>query len=182
MREEICVFCGASPKVPQSHLDTGYAFGGKLSEHRFDLVYGGGGSGMMGAVARGVRDGGGHITGIIPHFLREWEEAYEDIDELILTETMHQRKAHMAERAQQFVILPGGIGTLDEMCEIITWFQLEVHAKPIHIVDFDGYWGPLLTMLQHISDMGYLQSDYDNMFHIHDDIIGCMVKIEDLRP
>ena len=132
-----------------------------MGEAGLRLIYGGGGAGLMGAVARGCAEAGGKVTGIIPRFLMEKERAGNApvaVDELIVTEDMHARKHAMFERADAFVALPGGIGTLEELIEVMTWAQLARHDKPIAIADLDGFWSPLIALLDHMRGEGFVHT------------------------
>lgn len=153
----LCVYCGSGPGKNPSYMAAALALGQAMAEADIGLVYGGGGMGLMGEVARGVLAAGGHVTGIIPEFLVSRERMLEGANELIVTTNMHERKTMMFERATGFVALPGGIGTLEELAEILTWAQLGQHAKPIVICDIDGYWQPLLTLLDHMRAESFIR-------------------------
>lgn len=153
----LCVYCGSGPGKNPSYMAAALALGQAMAEADIGLVYGGGGMGLMGEVARGVLAAGGHVTGIIPEFLVSRESMLEGANELIVTTNMHERKTMMFERATGFVALPGGIGTLEELAEILTWAQLGQHAKPIVICDIDGYWQPLLTLLDHMRAESFIR-------------------------
>ena len=151
----LCVYCGSSNLVAAKFLDAAFAFGRLIGQARLGLVYGGGRAGLMGRVADGVLAEGGPVTGIIPEHLHLSEIAHDGLSELLVVASMHERKQRMAERADAFVILPGGFGTLDEMFEIITWRQLGLHDKPIVLVDLDLYWQPLERLLDHLAAEGF---------------------------
>lgn len=146
----LCVFCGSSRGADTQYADAARRFGRILADAHVPLVFGGGSLGLMGEVAASVMGAKGQVVGIIPEFLRHVEPPLGAISELIVTQTMHERKALMFERSDGFVVLPGGIGTLEETVEMITWAQLGLHAKPIVIVNIDGYWNPLLALLESI--------------------------------
>lgn len=151
----LCVFCGASTPPDTRFLDAADQLGRKLAAEGIELVYGGGALGLMGTVARASRDHGGRVTGIIPHFLTKLEAKLEGITETIEVETMHQRKRLMFERSDAFAVLPGGMGTLDETVEMITWAQLQLHQKPILLVDVLGYWQPFVGLIEHVIGSGF---------------------------
>jgi len=151
----LCVYCGSSGAVDERHRRAAEQLGAGLAERSIELIYGGGRLGLMGLMAEAVLRGGGRVTGIIPAFLRDAEAAYQDVTELVVVDSMHARKALMAERADAFAILPGGIGTLDEMIEIISWKQLRLHDKPIILVDVAGYWQRLLALFDHLVAEGF---------------------------
>ena len=146
----LCVYCGSSPGADPRYLDAARELGAGLAARGIELVYGGGRNGLMGAVADAVLAGGGRVTGIIPVHLQHREVAHTGLSELVVVADMHQRKRVMAERADGFVVLPGGVGTLDETIEILSWRQLGLHEKPLIIVDIAGYWSPLAALFDHI--------------------------------
>jgi uncharacterized protein (TIGR00730 family) len=146
----VCVYCGSGPGIDPRFVDAAIAFGKSLAENGIRLVYGGGSIGLMGAVATSVLDHGGTVTGIIPDFLTTRENALKRVQEMIVTPDMHERKRLMFERSDAFVALPGGIGTLEELVEQLTWQQLGRHAKPILIANIAGFWEPLLALLKHM--------------------------------
>lgn len=153
----VCVYCGSSPGDDPIFADAARDLGRRLAEGGVELVYGGGDVGLMGIVARTVLDHGGRVTGIIPDFLRRRENMLDDAQELIVVPDMHSRKQKMFERADAFVALPGGIGTLEELVEQLTWSQLGRHAKPILILDVAGFWRPLLALLAHMRQHGFIR-------------------------
>ena len=146
----LCVYCGSGPGRDPAYLAAATDLGTAMAEAGIGLVYGGGSLGLMGEVARSVIAGGGHVTGIIPEFLVKKERMLTDVNELIVTANMHERKMTMFERADGFVALPGGVGTLEELVEITTWAQLDRHAKPIILCNINGYWDPLLSLFSHM--------------------------------
>lgn len=154
----ICVYCGSGPGTNPNFMEAARAFGKNLAESGIGLVYGGGSIGLMGAIANTALDHGGHVTGIIPGFLKARELALTRVQELIVTRDMHERKQAMFDRADAFVALPGGIGTLEELVEQMTWAQLGRHAKPILLVNIDGFWEPLLDLIAHMRDMAFIRS------------------------
>jgi uncharacterized protein (TIGR00730 family) len=146
----ICVYCGSGPGTNPRFVEAATALGKILAENDIRLVYGGGSIGLMGAVAKSTLDHGGAVTGIIPEFLRGRENALARVQEMIVTPDMHERKRLMFEHSDAFVALPGGIGTLEELVEQLTWQQLGRHAKPILIANIAGFWEPLLALLTHM--------------------------------
>ncbi|WP_020178470.1 TIGR00730 family Rossman fold protein [Methylopila sp. M107] len=171
----VCVFCGSSPGAQPEHLDDAEALGRALAAAGVGLVYGGGNIGLMGAVARATLNAGGHVTGVIPRFLVEREVMLGDVQELVITEDMHERKRIMFERSDAFVALPGGIGTLEELVEQMTWAQLGRHEKPILIANLHGFWTPLLTLLDHMHAEGFLRPGLESP-HI------VAARVEDILP
>lgn len=159
----ICVYCGSSPGQGDVYMEAGYQLGRSIAGAGLRLVYGGGNKGIMGAVAKGTMDAGGPVTGIIPRFLmnREaTETALTQLDETIVTENMHQRKHAMFEKSDAFVALPGGIGTLEEVIEIMTWAQLGRHKKPIVFGNVNGFWNPMMVLLDHMRGEGFVHTGH----------------------
>lgn len=173
----LCIYCGASQGVDPHHLEKAHELGRLTAEKNVDLVYGGGHSGMMGAAADGALSAGGRVIGIIPEHLMEREAAHKEVTELVVVESMHVRKQIMFERADAFCILPGGLGTLDETFEIITWKQLGLHDKPIVLLNLYGFWEPLLEMVKRQVEGGYLHEDPAYLFSLADDIEGVFSAI-----
>lgn len=159
----ICVYCGSSSGRGDIYANAGHMLGRTIAEAGLRLVYGGGTRGIMGAVARGTIEAGGKVTGIIPRFLINKEatqSALGALDDLVITEDMHTRKHRMFEESDAFVALPGGIGTLEEVVEIMTWGQLGRHHKPIAFVNIDGFWKPMLALLEHMRTEGFVHTGH----------------------
>jgi len=154
--KSMAVYCGASGGKSDGYMQAARAFGQLLAEERIDVIYGGGKVGLMGAVADGALAAGGRVIGIIPRGLFEREVGHTGVTELRVVESMHDRKAMMAELADGIVALPGGYGTLDELCEMITWAQLGLHSKPIALLNHAGYFDPLLAMFDHALAEGFI--------------------------
>jgi len=146
----VCVYCGSGPGTNPLFVEAATALGKSFAENGIRLVYGGGSVGLMGAVAKSTLDHGGAVTGIIPEFLKSRELALTRVQEMIVTPDMHERKRLMFERSDAFVALPGGIGTLEELVEQLTWAQLGRHNKPILLANIDNFWDPLLALLSHM--------------------------------
>lgn len=157
----LCVYCGSGPGRNPAYVEAARALGAAMANQGIGLVYGGGSLGLMGEVAKSVLDGGGHVVGIIPEFLVNKERMLTNVNELIVTASMHERKMTMFERSDGFVALPGGLGTLEELVEISTWAQLGRHAKPIIICDVDNYWAPLLTLIEHMRQEKFIREGID---------------------
>jgi uncharacterized protein (TIGR00730 family) len=158
---KICVYCGSGPGTDPAFVESARAFGEALAKNGIGLVYGGGAVGMMGAVALSVLDHGGELTGIIPEFLMERERALRGAHGLIITRDMHERKRMMFEMADAFVAMPGGVGTLEELVEQITWVQLGRHRKPILLANIKGFWDPLCALLEHMKALSFIRGDLD---------------------
>ncbi|AJY48231.1 TIGR00730 family Rossman fold protein [Martelella endophytica] len=177
----ICVYCGSRPGTDAAYMAAGTALGTAIAEAGYGLVYGGGTKGIMGAVARGVLDRGGNVLGIIPEFLVDMEATRDQLaalDELIITPDMHVRKHKMFERADAFVALPGGIGTLEEIVEIMTWAQLGQHQKPMIFANIEGFWNPMIELLDHMHGQGFLHSSHQVRPQLIDQIEDVLPAIE----
>jgi hypothetical protein len=167
--KHICVFCGSSAGDDPRFLETARRTGALLAERGLGLVYGGATVGLMGAVADAVLAHGGHVTGVIPSRLVERELAHHGLPDLRVVASMHERKALMADLADGFVALPGGIGTLEETFEVLTWAQLGLHHKPIGILDVAGYYAPLLTFLDHAVASRFVRREHRDMLLVDPD-------------
>jgi uncharacterized protein (TIGR00730 family) len=175
----ICVYCGSSADVAQSYKDAAVHLGREAGERGIEVIYGGGRVGLMGLVADAALAAGGKVTGIIPTHILEWEVAHQTLTELIVVENMHQRKMMMFERSEAFVILPGGLGTLDEAFEILTWKQLGLHNKPIIVANIDGYWDGLLALVRHGVNEGFIRPRHARLFIEVGDIAGILSALSD---
>ncbi|MGB7776510.1 MAG: TIGR00730 family Rossman fold protein [Pseudolabrys sp.] len=156
---KICVYCGSGPGIDPAFVESARAFGAILAKNGVGLVFGGGSVGMMGAIAKSVLDHGGKVTGIIPEFLVAREHAMRGADNLIVTRDMHERKRKMFEMADAFVAMPGGIGTLEEVIEQMTWVQLGRHRKPILLANIKRFWEPLCALIDHMKNLEFIRAD-----------------------
>lgn len=154
----VCVYCGSSPGNDPRYVAAATALGTAMGREGVKLVYGGGSNGLMGAVARAALDAGGQVLGVIPEFLKAKERMLESAQELIVVPDMHARKRIMFERADAFIALPGGVGTLEELIEQLTWAQLGRHDKPIAIANLGGFWSPLAKLLDHMRAEGFIHA------------------------
>ena len=157
----VCVYCGSSPGRDETYIKAGHLLGRSIAKAGLRLVYGGGTKGIMGAVAEGALKAGGKVTGIIPRFLinkEATETALGRLDELLITDNMHERKHKMFEKSDAFVALPGGIGTVEEIVEVMTWGQLGHHRKPIVFGNINGFWDPMLSLLDHMAAEGFIHT------------------------
>lgn len=168
--KRITVFCGSSAGKEQKFEDEAYRLGACLADRNIELVYGGAIVGLMGAVANGVLKNGGQAIGVLPHFLRKKEIAHHELTELIIVDTMHERKTKMNELSDGVIALPGGFGTLEELFEMLTWAQLGLHRKPIAILNIDGFFDELLSFLENMIDKGFLKPIYREMLLVSHDI------------
>jgi hypothetical protein len=157
--ESVCVYCASSNAAAPEFIAAAEAFGTILAGEGLRLVYGGGGVGLMGATARAARNAGGKVLGVIPHFLTSHERPLKTV-ETVIVNSMHERKMMMFEAADAFAILPGGIGTLEEVVELLSWRRLGLHAKPIAFLNINGFWDPLFALFQHILDQKLIPSEF----------------------
>jgi uncharacterized protein (TIGR00730 family) len=171
----VCVYCGSSAGNDARFADAAEALGRALATEGLGLVYGGGGEGLMGRLARATLAAGGHVTGVIPTFLLRKEHALSAAHEMVVVSDMHERKQRMFDRADAFVALPGGVGTLEELVEQMTWAQLNRHAKPILIANIGGFWRPLLALIAHMRIEGFIRDGFDMRYLVAE-------KIEDVLP
>ena len=164
--ERICVYCGSSPSRDPAYREAAEAFGRTLAARDLDLVYGGGDVGMMGAVADGTLNAGGEAYGVIPESLVERETPHQDLTELEVVDSMHTRKARMAELSDAFVALPGGYGTLEELMEVLTWAQLGLHDYPCGLLNVSGYFDGLVAFFDHAVEEGFVSADHREMIQV----------------
>ena len=164
----ICVYCGSRDGDDPAFARAAEAVGAGIARKGMGLVYGAGDVGLMGRTASAVLDGGGPVVGVIPHHLKAREVDKDGLTELIAVETMHERKMIMFDRADAFVALPGGPGTLDELIELLTWRQLDLHAKPAHLLNLNGYWDPLVALLRNTVDRGFASESFLSFLTVHE--------------
>jgi uncharacterized protein (TIGR00730 family) len=157
--KSVCVYCGSRDGVLPAYAQAAEATGQMLVRNNWRLVYGAGDVGLMGRVANAVQSAGGKTFGVIPTHLLDWEVGKRDLDSFVITETMHERKKVMFMNADAVVVLPGGAGSLDEFFEALTWRQLNLHAKPIVLLNIDGFWDPLWALLEHVVAQGFAGDD-----------------------
>lgn len=166
--KSVCVFCASSRGSDPFFIEQSYALGRYLAENDIRLVFGGSKVGLMGEVARGVVENGGQVTGVIPKFLARKEVAHDGIQELITVETMHQRKTKMSELAEGFIALPGGFGTLEELCEILTWAQLQLIKAPVAVLNWKGYYTHLIAQLERMLEDELLKKTNAELLMVND--------------
>jgi uncharacterized protein (TIGR00730 family) len=176
----VCVFCASSNGVDPIFLEAAKTLGTSIAERGWCLVYGGADVGLMGALANAALAAGGKVAGVIPGALVSREIAHPGLTELIETPSMHDRKAQMAERADAFLVLPGGMGTLDEMCEILTWALLGIHDKPVIMINTAGYWNRFLHLLDGAAEAGFLRPDHRTLCRTAPDPIAACELLADL--
>jgi uncharacterized protein (TIGR00730 family) len=180
--KSVCVFCGSAAGANPVYAITARELGRELAERKLALVYGGGRVGLMGEVATAALASGGAVIGVIPHSLALKEVAQEDCTELVVVNTMHERKSLMADRADAFVALPGGYGTCDELFEILTWAQLGIHQKPVVILNVNGFFAPLLAWLDHIVIEGLLKPKHRELLLVADSVPELFAKLAAWAP
>jgi uncharacterized protein (TIGR00730 family) len=173
----VCVFCGSATGTNPAYALAARELGRELASRKIELVYGGGRVGLMGEVATAALAAGGEVLGVIPHALSGKEIALAECTELVVVDTMHERKALMADRADAFVALPGGFGTCDELFEIITWAQLGIHKKPVGLLNVNGFFTPLLTWLDHIVAEGLLRPKHRDLLLVADAVPELLAKL-----
>ncbi len=178
----LCVYCGSWSGTDPNLEAFARTFGSACAARGIELIYGGGGIGLMGTVAQAALESGGRVTGIIPRSLLESEPPFSNVTELVVVDSMHERKREMFDRADGFVVLPGGLGTLDETIEMITWRQLGFHDKPIVLANHGGYWNPLLTLFDHIVTTGFAQPDAHDLYTVADSVEGIFGKLMSGTP
>ena len=164
--KSVCVYCGSGKGKSAAYASAARTLGKALAKDGIELVYGGGSLGLMGEVANAVLKNGGRVTGIIPRFLSNRERMLEAVQELVFTDDMHQRKMEMFRRSDAFVALPGGIGTLEELVEQLTWSQLGRHKKPIVLANIDGFWSPFLALLEHMGQQAFIRPGLEITFSV----------------
>ncbi|UEM20165.1 TIGR00730 family Rossman fold protein [Skermanella mucosa] len=171
----ICVYCGSSSRVSDTYKDAAHLLGTLIGQSGRQLVYGGGRVGLMGIVADAAIAAGGPVVGIIPEHIQVLEVEHTGLTELLVVDSMHTRKRLMVDRSDAFVVLPGGLGTLDETFEILTWKQLHLHDKPVVIANIDGYWDPFEALLDHMIAQGFAQPGHRKLFTV-------VNRVEDVMP
>jgi uncharacterized protein (TIGR00730 family) len=182
MIKAVCVYCGSAPGAKPIYAETAKAFGRALVEANMSLVYGGGRVGLMGLIADEVLAHGGRAVGVIPELLLKKEVGHTDLTELHVVPDMHERKKKMADLSDAFVAMPGGVGTFEELFEVYTWAQLGYHQKPVALLDVDGYYDPLLSMLQHTVEEGFMRRAYLDMLQVAADPAAMIDKLKRYIP
>ncbi|VFQ44827.1 TIGR00730 family Rossman fold protein [Desulfoluna butyratoxydans] len=180
--KNICVFCGASPGSNPAYLEGARELGKTMAANDIRLVYGGGSLGMMGTLAKTVKEYGGKVTGVITRHLVDMEVALTDLDDLRVVDTMHERKGLMAELSDGFIALPGGFGTMEEIFEIITWSQLGIHKKPCGFLNVDTYYDKLMAFFNHMADQSFIEADYSNIVLMDEKPDGLISRLRAFTP
>ncbi|MCU1499737.1 MAG: hypothetical protein JWM47_3690 [Acidimicrobiales bacterium] len=178
----VTVFCGSNPGTDPAYTRAAHAVGTLLARRGIALVYGGGKVGLMGTVADAVLAGGGEVTGIIPRHLWDKEVGHRGLTELLVVDSMHERKLAMADRSDGFIALPGGVGTFEELLEVLTWTQLGIHDKPVGVLDVAGYYRPLLALLDAAVAAGFVREAHRAYLHTGDDLSDLLARMAAWRP
>jgi len=176
--KKLCVFCGSSTKVSKKFLLLAKRLGKELVKNDIDLVYGAGSIGMMGVLADSVLEAKGNVYGVIPEFMIPWEVVHKNLTELVIFSTMHERKQEMYDLADAFLALPGGIGTMDELCEILTWGQLEIHKKPIWILNYEGFYDNLIEHFNVLVKKKFFSREHLKLINISDDMLKIIKELK----
>lgn len=180
--KRITVYCGSSSGSDDVYKKCAIGLGKALARHDLDLVYGGAKVGLMGAVADGTLRNGGNVIGVLPYFLAEKELQHDALTEMILVDTMHDRKAKMCELGDGFIALPGGFGTMEELFEMLTWAQLSLHHKPVAVLNIDGYYDALLQFVETMIQGGFLKEEYRNLLLVSSDVEDLLEQMKEYTP
>ncbi len=180
IQKSICVFCGSRPGASSAYTQAAEALGAMIAARDWRLVYGAGDVGLMGTVARTAQDAGADIFGVIPVHLFEREVGKTDLSRFVVTENMHERKKVMFMNSDAIVVLPGGAGSLDEFFEVLTWAQLGLHQKPIFVLNVEGYWTPLITLVDHVIAHGFADASLRDFFEVIDDMPTLEARLTDM--
>ena len=176
----VCVFCGSHFGADRSYRELAESFGSLLASRGISLVYGGGNVGLMGAIAEAALAGGGDVIGVIPRSLVDREVAHQGLSELIVVDSMHERKKKLYELSDAVVAMPGGMGTLDELFEALTWNQLEIHFKPTGLLNAGGYWDPLVAMLDRMTEQGFVRTAHREMLQVEstaEELLAALARV-----
>jgi uncharacterized protein (TIGR00730 family) len=178
----VCVYAGSRPGARHSYLTAAAALGRTLAEHGIGVVYGGGKTGLMGAMADAAMDAGGKVIGVMPQMLVEKEIAHTRIEDFRITDGMHERKKMMVDISDAFIALPGGFGTFDELFEVLTWAQIGLHDRPIGLLDVDGYFEPLVALASHVTAEGFAAKEHRELFVVESDPKTLVAKLRGFAP
>lgn len=173
----VCLFCGSSDRADPAYTEAARAFGKATAEAGWRLVYGGGGVGLMGASARGAHEAGGRVVGIMPAFLRSRERLFDDVETVVVT-SMHERKQLMYDQSDAFVVAPGGIGTLEEVVELLSWKRLDLHQKPVVFLNLNGFWNGFFALMRHSVEEGMTPTAFLDAWTVADTVEEAMAQIQ----
>ena len=175
----VCVFCGSAEGANPAHMQAARDLGAAAAQAGWRLVYGGGGVGLMGASARAAHEAGGRVVGIMPAFLRSRERLFDDVETIVVT-SMHERKTLMYDQSDAFVVAPGGVGTLEEVIELLSWKRLDLHAKPIIFLNIDGFWDTLFALMEHSVEQGFTPPSFLQAWQVCDTVEDAMTVLADM--
>ncbi|QBX38038.1 TIGR00730 family Rossman fold protein [Brevundimonas sp. S30B] len=176
----VCLFCGASEAVRSDYHQAAADFGAGVAQAGWRLVYGGGGVGLMGSAARGAHHAGGRVVGIMPAFLRSRERLFDEVETVVVT-SMHERKQLMYDQSDVFVVAPGGVGTLEEVVELLSWKRLDLHAKPVIFLNIDGFWDGFFALMRHSVAEGMTPAAFLDAWIVRDDVDGVLEALSEMR-
>lgn len=174
--QSVCLFCGSSDAADPIYTEAARAFGEATAQAGWRLVYGGGGVGLMGASARAAHAAGGRVVGIMPAFLRSRERLFDDVETIVVT-SMHERKQLMYDQSDAFVVAPGGVGTLEEVVELLSWKRLDLHAKPVIFLNIDGFWETFFALMRHSVDTGFTPPSFLDAWIVADTVEDAMTML-----
>lgn len=177
----ICVFCGSASGITEDYVKMGHELGAELVKRKMGLVYGGASIGVMGAVAQGCLENEGKVYGVIPQSIKDLEVGHQGLTSLEVVDSMHDRKARMYELSDAFFALPGGMGTLDEFCEIVTWAQLQYHHKPCYVINYNGFFDALVQHFKYINQQGFLSDEHLKLVREFPDFTSALEDFESLK-
>jgi uncharacterized protein (TIGR00730 family) len=180
--EKICVFCGSSDSIDDAYLDAAWTLGEAVAARGLDLVFGGGGTGMMGSLADAALAGDARVIGILPRLFDTPALAHPNLTEMRIVDDMHNRKAIMMEAADAFLALPGGFGTFEELFEVLTWAQIGLHRKPVGVLNVNGYFEPLIGLIEHARDEGFIYEEHPDLLIIDDDVDRLLSRLTQYQP
>ena len=175
----VCVFCGSAEGANPAQMQAARDLGAAAAQAGWRLVYGGGGVGLMGASARAAHEAGGRVVGIMPAFLRSRERLFDDVETIVVT-SMHERKTLMYDQSDAFVVAPGGVGTLEEVIELLSWKRLDLHAKPIIFLNIDGFWDTLFALMEHSVEQGFTPPSFLQAWQVCDTVEDAMTVLADM--
>lgn len=175
--KSVCLFCGSSDRSDPAYTVAAQAFGAQTAAAGWRLVYGGGGVGLMGASARSAHEAGGHVLGVMPGFLRSRERLFDDVETLVVT-SMHERKTIMYDQSDAFVVAPGGVGTLEEVIEVLSWKRLDLHGKPVIFLNINGFWDTLLATLDHSMASGMTPDTFRQAYSVANTVEEAIAQMQ----
>jgi uncharacterized protein (TIGR00730 family) len=175
--KSVCLFCGSAESVSPAYLAAARAFGEQTARAGWRLVYGGGGVGLMGASARSAHEAGGRVLGVMPGFLRSRERLFDEVETLVVT-SMHERKTIMYDQSDAFVVAPGGVGTLEEVIEVLSWKRLDLHGKPVIFLNINGFWDTLLAVLEHSIGEGMTPASFRQAYSVADTVEAAVAPMQ----